>query len=110
MALCRDIAHISGTEPGCATGIAEHGTDEMGSVTIAMVARDEADADVLWGAMRQYKNERMRRRTRASQQAEDLALLQTLGVVPTPSGEAASDPAGKLSAWLLSQTSLAGDR
>jgi hypothetical protein len=46
----------------------------------------------------------------AGQQAEDLALLKTLAVVPTPSGEAASDPAGKLSAWLLSQTSLAGDR
>ncbi|MBT8053807.1 MAG: hypothetical protein HKN57_08355 [Xanthomonadales bacterium] len=44
------------------------------------------------------------------QQAQDLQLLQTLAVVPSPSGEAASDPAGKLSAWLLSQTSLAGDR
>lgn len=43
------------------------------------------------------------------QQAEDLDLLKTLAVVPTPTGEAASDPAGKLSAWLLSQTSLAGD-
>ncbi len=43
------------------------------------------------------------------QQAEDLELLQTLAVVPSPSGEAASDPAGKLSAWLLSQTNLAGD-
>jgi len=36
-------------------------------------------------------------------------LLQTLAVVPSPTGEAASDPAGKLSAWLLSQTNLAGD-
>lgn len=43
----------------------------------------------------------------AAQQAEDYALLETLGVVPTPSGEAASDPAGKLSAWLLSQADLA---
>lgn len=45
----------------------------------------------------------------AVQQAEDLHLLQTLAVVPSPIGEAASDPAGKLSAWLLSQTTLAGD-
>ena len=44
-----------------------------------------------------------------AQQAEDLALLEALAVVPSPTGEAASDPAGKLSAWLLSQTSLAGD-
>lgn len=43
----------------------------------------------------------------ASQQAEDYALLETLSVVPTPSGDAASDPAGKLSAWLLSQADLA---
>ena len=43
----------------------------------------------------------------AMQQAEDYALLETLSVVPTPSGEAASDPAGKLSAWLLSQADLA---
>lgn len=43
----------------------------------------------------------------AAQQAEDYALLETLSVVPTPSGEAASDPAGKLSAWLLSQADLA---
>jgi len=43
----------------------------------------------------------------ASQQAEDYALLETLAVVPTPTGEAASDPAGKLSAWLLSQADLA---
>ena len=42
----------------------------------------------------------------ATQQAEDYALLETLGVVPSVSGEAASDPAGKLSAWLLSQTDL----
>ncbi|MEM1449546.1 MAG: redoxin family protein [Planctomycetota bacterium] len=45
-------------------------TDEMGSVTIAMVAKDEADADELWGAMRDYKNERMRSRTRRSRQHE----------------------------------------
>jgi len=43
----------------------------------------------------------------ASQQAEDYALLETLSVVPTPTGDAASDPAGKLSAWLLSQADLA---
>lgn len=45
----------------------------------------------------------------AAQQAEDLQLLQTLAIIPSPTGEAASDPAGKLSAWLLSQTNLAGD-
>lgn len=45
----------------------------------------------------------------AVQQLEDLELLKTLAVVPTVTGEAASDPAGKLSAWLLSQTNLAGD-
>ena len=44
-----------------------------------------------------------------AQQAEDHALLEALAVVPTPSGEAASDPAGKLSAWLLSQTNLVGE-
>ncbi|MEE4293294.1 MAG: hypothetical protein V2I79_04915 [Xanthomonadales bacterium] len=44
----------------------------------------------------------------ASQQAEDLALLESMAVVPLPGGEAASDPAGKLSAWLLSQANLAG--
>lgn len=43
----------------------------------------------------------------AAQQAEDYALLETLSVVPSPSGDAASDPAGKLSAWLLSQADLA---
>jgi hypothetical protein len=43
----------------------------------------------------------------AAQQAEDYALLETLAVVPTPSGDAAEDPAGKLSAWLLSQADLA---
>lgn len=45
----------------------------------------------------------------AGQQTEDLHLLEALAVVPSPTGAAASDPAGKLSAWLLSQTSLAGD-
>jgi hypothetical protein len=44
-----------------------------------------------------------------AQQAEDRALLEALAVVPTPAGEAASDPAGKLSAWLLSQTNLVGE-
>jgi hypothetical protein len=43
----------------------------------------------------------------AAQQAEDYALLEALAVVPSPSGDAASDPAGKLSAWLLSQADLA---
>jgi hypothetical protein len=42
-----------------------------------------------------------------AQQAEDYALLETLSVVPAPSGDAATDPAGKLSAWLLSQADLA---
>ena len=41
-----------------------------------------------------------------AQQAEDYALLEALAVVPSPTGEAASDPAGKLSAWLLSQADL----
>jgi hypothetical protein len=45
-----------------------------------------------------------------AQQAEDMALLEALAVVPGAGGEAASDPAGKLSAWLLSQTNLVGDR
>ena len=45
----------------------------------------------------------------AAQQAEDLALLETLSVVPGVTGDAASDPAGKLSAWLLSQTNLVGE-
>jgi hypothetical protein len=45
----------------------------------------------------------------AAQQAEDYALLESLAVVPGPTGEAASDPAGKLSAWLLSQTNLVGE-
>ena len=44
-----------------------------------------------------------------AQQAEDYALLEALAVVPGPTGVAASDPAGKLSAWLLSQTNLVGD-
>jgi hypothetical protein len=44
-----------------------------------------------------------------AQQAEDYALLEALAVVPAPTGEAASDPAGKLSAWLLSQTNLVGE-
>ncbi len=41
-----------------------------------------------------------------SQQAEDFALLESLSATPELTGEAASDPAGKLSAWLLSQTNL----
>ncbi len=43
-----------------------------------------------------------------AQQAEDYALLESLSVVPMPKGDAASDPAGKLSAWLLSQSDLSG--
>jgi len=43
-----------------------------------------------------------------AQQAQDYALLESLAVVPVPTGDAASDPAGKLSAWLLSQTDLSG--
>jgi hypothetical protein len=43
-----------------------------------------------------------------SQQAEDYALLESLSVPPEIAGEAASDPAGKLSAWLLSQANLTG--
>lgn len=42
-----------------------------------------------------------------AQQAEDYTLLESLSVPPEIAGEAASDPAGKLSAWLLSQTNLA---
>ncbi len=41
-----------------------------------------------------------------AQQAEDYTLLESLSVPPEIAGEAASDPAGKLSAWLLSQTNL----
>jgi hypothetical protein len=41
-----------------------------------------------------------------AQQAEDYALLESLSVPPEIAGDAASDPAGKLSAWLLSQTNL----
>lgn len=44
-----------------------------------------------------------------AQQAEDYALLEALAVVPVPEGAAGSDPAGKLSAWLLSQTNLVGE-
>jgi len=43
-----------------------------------------------------------------AQQAEDYTLLESLSVPPEIAGEAASDPAGKLSAWLLSQANLAG--
>ena len=43
-----------------------------------------------------------------AQQAQDYALLESLSVVPVPTGDAASDPAGKLSAWLLSQSNLSG--
>jgi hypothetical protein len=43
-----------------------------------------------------------------AQQAQDYALLESLAVLPVPTGDAASDPAGKLSAWLLSQTDLSG--
>jgi len=41
-----------------------------------------------------------------AQQAEDYSLLESQSVPPEIAGEAASDPAGKLSAWLLSQTDL----
>ena len=41
-----------------------------------------------------------------AQQAEDYTLLESLSVPPEIAGEAASDPAGKLSSWLLSQTNL----
>ena len=41
-----------------------------------------------------------------AQQAEDYTLLESLSVPPELTAEAASDPAGKLSAWLLSQTNL----
>ena len=41
-----------------------------------------------------------------AQQAEDYSLLESLSVPPEIAGEASSDPAGKLSAWLLSQTNL----
>ena len=43
-----------------------------------------------------------------AQQAEDYTLLESLSVPPEIAGEASSDPAGKLSAWLLSQTDLSG--
>jgi hypothetical protein len=42
-----------------------------------------------------------------AQQAEDYTLLESLSVPPEIAGEAPTDPAGKLSAWLLSQTNLA---
>jgi hypothetical protein len=42
------------------------------------------------------------------QQAEDYTLLESLSVPPEIAGEAPTDPAGKLSAWLLSQTDLSG--
>ena len=41
-----------------------------------------------------------------AQQAEDYMLLESLSVPPELAPQAASDPAGKLSAWLLSQTNL----
>ena len=41
-----------------------------------------------------------------AQQAEVYTLLESLSVPPDIAGVAASDPAGKLSAWLLSQTDL----
>lgn len=44
-----------------------------------------------------------------AQQLEDIALLETLALIPSPTGEAAADPAGKLSAWLLNQTNLVGE-
>ena len=44
-----------------------------------------------------------------SQQAEDLALLESLAVLSAPGGDAAADPAGKLSAWLINQTNLVSE-
>jgi hypothetical protein len=41
-----------------------------------------------------------------AQQSEDYTLLESLSVPPEIAGDAASDPAGKLSAWLLNQTNL----
>ena len=41
-----------------------------------------------------------------TQQAEDYALLESMSVALAATGDAASDPAGKLSAWLLNQTDL----
>ena len=41
-----------------------------------------------------------------AQQAEDYTLLESLSIPPELAPEAAEDPAGKLSAWLLSQTNL----
>lgn len=41
-----------------------------------------------------------------AQQAEDYSLLESLSVPPEIAGDAASDPAGKLSAWLLHQADL----
>ena len=41
-----------------------------------------------------------------AQQAEDYTLLESLSVPPELTPQTASDPAGKLSAWLLSQTNL----
>jgi hypothetical protein len=41
-----------------------------------------------------------------AQQADDYTLLESLARPPELAPEAASDPAGKLSAWLLSQTNL----
>lgn len=41
-----------------------------------------------------------------TQQAEDYALLESMSIALVATGDAASDPAGKLSAWLLSQTDL----
>ncbi|NCF63949.1 MAG: hypothetical protein GWP58_13945 [Gammaproteobacteria bacterium] len=43
-----------------------------------------------------------------AQQAQDYALLESLSVLAVPTGDAASDPAGKLSAWLISQSDLSG--
>ncbi|MEM6674057.1 MAG: redoxin domain-containing protein [Planctomycetota bacterium] len=45
-------------------------TDEMGSVTVAMVAKDEADADELWKAIRQYKRDRLRSRPESGSRHE----------------------------------------
>ncbi len=48
-------------------------TDEMGSVTVAMVAKDEADAGKLWKAIQSYKYDRLRKRSRKAARIEQMA-------------------------------------
>lgn len=47
-------------------------TDEMGSVTVAMVAKDEADAPKLWKAIQSYKYDRLRKRSRKAARIEQM--------------------------------------